>query len=204
MSRAITAVKMSSSYWHPVWEKHYLPHFDHAEVLLLDADKYPHGHSTWRHITALLNAELIKLLRKYDLVMVIDIDEIIVPNPDKYNDLGDYLDRFEGKYIRAIGYNVVQADNAEPFDINKKITNQRKRWSRDKLYDKPVLTRIPFLYTEGQHNCSNVVNRDEDLILFHLRDANREIAIRNRSTNMKGYKSRYAASVEIPKKWRII
>ena len=204
MSRAIIAVKTTDSFWHPVWEKYYLPHFDHAEVIPLDSRKYVPGMATWKHITTLINASLVKMLKDYDLVCVADIDEILVPDPDKYQDFGDYMDRFTGKHTRAIGYNIVQDYEDEPIDLSKRITDQRTMWSRDRLYDKPVLTRESFLYKIGQHNCTKLVQRDEDLILFHLRDADRQAAWDRKRTNVKGYEERYSMACEIPEKWRVI
>ena len=204
MSRAIITVKQTNSYWHPLWERYYLPHFDHTEVMTIESDKHPPSMVTWKFITHMVNDALDRMLKIHDLVMLADIDEIIVPDPEKYHDLSEYLDCFGGDAIRTKGYNVVESPEDEPFDIDKPVTSQREYWSRELLYDKPALTRVPFIYTVGQHHCTRIVDRDDDLVLFHLRDANRASAIKRRSTNINGYDERLFASELIPEKWRII
>ena len=104
--------------------------------------------------------------------MTVDLDEIIVPDPEKYKDLGDYMDKMTGDGVRCVGYNVIEMPGALPLDTTRKITDQREYWMRDAhYYDKPVITRIPVIFGTGMHETDIEFPQDPDLVMFHLRDA---------------------------------
>lgn len=203
--RAILTAKQNISYWHPVWEKQYLPHFDKVEVIEIDMTGVAPDMTLWESVTDEYNRRLAKLLQKYELVCVVDIDEILVPDPDKYKDLGDYLDRFKGDYIRATGFDIIEMHDDLPFDLNRSVTDQRHWWYFDELYCKPVLTRKPFEFTRGQHNAKGVhIETDPELLLFHLRDADLEGAEKRRNLNLQSFEERRANVSSIPERWRLI
>ena len=47
------------------------------------------------------------LLSHYDAVVCGDCDEIVVPDPEKYAGLSDYISRMEGEYATCAGVDIV-------------------------------------------------------------------------------------------------
>jgi len=200
--RAITTYTSQSTHFLPLWKKYYSKFFDKLNIIELDESRI--------RDSEYIAKDYSSRLKKGVLQMITDVDEIIVPNPDKYKDLGDYLNKFNGDIVRCVGFNVIEMPGDKKLDINKKITLQRKYWERDRLYDKPLLTRIPVVYKDGQHNCDKEVGRDADLVMFHLRDADVKVAIERKISdvfppyNLEDLEERRKKAVLIPKKWRLI
>lgn len=204
MTRVILTAFYPDTFFVPLWERYYLPHFDDACMLAIQPGAYD-----FAGITAMLNARLPELLKKHDLVMIADIDEIIVPDPDKWRDLGGYLDHSTDDVIRCVGYNVMQMPWDEALDLDRPLTEQRMSWQRDRLYDKPVITRVTLRFTPGNHLCDRISKPDPDLVMFHLRDADIRRTFIRRGTldNAKSRAAllrRMAEAIEIPERWRVI
>lgn len=125
--------------------------------------------SDWGATTKLLNSTQEELFKDHDLILYADVDEILIPNPDKYKDLGEYLKTVKG-VVRCTGYNVMEMESDAQLDTAKPILSQRKYWSRDDLYDKFVIITTPQVYLNN-HHIQNEVPSDSDLIMFHLRDS---------------------------------
>ena len=138
MSRAILTKWYSHSWFYPLFMRYYEPFFDVVEHCILPSQP---DNRCYQIEIDLINAALSELKGKHDLVMVADLDEIVVANPDKYHDFGDYLDRFDKRGIRVIGYNVIGMPDDKPLDLERKITDQRSYWEREPVYDKPMITR---------------------------------------------------------------
>lgn len=194
------------SYWENFWKNYYAPFFDTTITHELD----PNGKVDDYHISAVYNSELHNLLIGGNLVMHVDIDEIVVPDPENYKDLGDYMDKFTGEAVCATAYNLMEMEGDKPLDNTKKLTDQRRYWSRDGKYDKAVFTRKKLKYSPGFHYTIEQVPRDEDLVMFHLRDANlkeaSDIFHKHRITEFSigEFQKRRDEAVEIPEKWRVI
>lgn len=199
--RAIIGARTKDSFWHPLWDSHYRLYFDHVEIVPLGTVYSV----TFAHMTELINRAIEKLIGKYDLIMCADMDEMLVPDPDKYRDLGDYLDRCKGDVIRCVGYNVIEMPGQDAIDLHKKITDQRTMWQRDLMYDKPVIMRKKIMYYPGQHFCNTSNVQDKDLYMFHMRYADVESLLMRRC-NMRFddlVKAQKAAD-PIPEKWRVV
>lgn len=206
MRAILTSVHPQSEYY-PSWEKYYdqTSFFDRVVTIKLTDDNkhnFIELAQTYTKITA-------ELLQKYELVMIVDVDEFVVPDPEKYRDLGDYLDKFSGQAVKCKGYNVIEMPGEEKLISNRRITAQRKYWQRDELYDKPVITRIPLKFFPGQHNATMEVSRDDDLVMLHVRDADVGAAIARRSGASQGYNikeliKRMGEAVPMPDKWKVI
>ena len=204
-SRAILTTYYSESMYYPLWERYYAPFFDHVEKYI-----YPFEmKKDYIGRVMVMNAKLKQLLHKYDVVVIADEDEIIVPDPEKYKDLGDYLDRFDGEGARVIGYNIMEMPGALPLDIELKITDQRFYWQRDPLYDKPMIARVEFNFRPGKHTCDRDLPQDPDLYLFHLRDADLHYLIvssglKRDQAFVDRINHRQLEATPIPEKWRVI
>jgi predicted MPP superfamily phosphohydrolase len=206
LKRAIIVHYYSESLYLPLWEKYYAPFFDHMERIVVTKQVY----WDFPRVVQLINNKLDALLQSYDMVAVTDVDEFIVPNMQKYDGLGDYMDKMTFTTVRPLGYNIIEMPNNKILDIKRKITTQRKYWQRDSLYDKPVITKVPIVYNPGKHRCNlESVPQDDDLRLFHLRDADLDYLVHG-SGIVRSYqfleriKQRQALAEPIPKEWRVI
>jgi hypothetical protein len=150
-----------------IWENYYSQFMDTEKVQIGDMLR-----NNWAATYPLLNSLQPALFKKYDLILFADIDEIITP-VDKT--LDEYLEEVDQGVVRAIGYNVIQLEGEPPIDLTKPILQQRKHWSRDKMYDKFVIITSPQHYTSN-HHIINPVPADPNLILLHLRDIDIDMA----------------------------
>ena len=204
MSRAIVTVKTSESFWHPLWEAHYLPHFDYAEIIPVDFKRHSPGFKTWQYATSLYNKAIRRLLPHYSLIVCVDVDEILVPDPEYYADFGDYLDHYKADVTECVGYGIMEMDGDKPIDLSQRITDQRKYWLRDPVYDKPVITKKRIHYFPGQHKCNTNGYRDRDLRMFHLRYADLSSFLSRRTGSFSHILDCQEKAVSIPEKWRVI
>ena len=59
-----------------------------------------------------LEAHQHELLERYDMVLTIDVDEIVRPNPE-WGTLGQYLDRFDEEWVNCLGYEILHLKDRE-------------------------------------------------------------------------------------------
>jgi len=203
MRIAVTFTIENSTYT-DLWKKYYGKFFDKLELVdtgeLLKHD--------WGATTKLLNDMQEELLRDYDLILFADVDEIIVPDPDVYKDLGEYLDRMSQPSARCTGYNVVEMDGDADLDLSKPILSQRSMWSRDEMYDKTIAITKPTVYLNNHHTAGEVAP-DPNLVMLHLRDADikrakERLKTLGRELNVGDLTYRRSIAKLIPEKWRII
>ena len=62
----------------------------------------------------------------------------------------------------------------KPLNWNESILAQRSYFAWDRVYNKPLLTKVPLAYRPGFHRLYNyrldkTVETDPDLVMFHLR-----------------------------------
>jgi len=194
---------MSPSTYLEKWTEYYTPFFD--EVLVIKGRNVQN--IIWSKWVNRFNEIQAGLLASNDLVMMCDVDEFVVPNPDKYKDLGDYLDQVENN-VRATGYNIMEVPGDYSLDLTKPVLEQRDYWSPDKLYNKYVILKTAQKYT-NPHEVEHQFDPDPDLILFHLRDADTGLA-RKRAGKLKrrfvvnDFKERLKGVEKIPTKYKAI
>lgn len=110
------------------------------------------------------------LLEYFDIVIYTDCDEIIVPDPDRYRDLADYLDRMPFDHVAPIGLNVQHMIDQEiPLDLQEPILSQRRFVWFSSSESKPLISKVPLVWEAGFHGCNRPLNIDRDLFLFHLK-----------------------------------
>jgi hypothetical protein len=116
------------------------------------------------------------LLKSYDYVMFVEIDEIVAPDPSRYK-LGIHqyiLDAFNDSSVnvlRCVGFNVEHTPATEPdMDLNSSVLSQRSKWRRSYIYDKPLISNIPLEWVNGFHWLTTMKTPPvrPDLILIHL------------------------------------
>ena len=117
-----------------------------------------------------------ELIERYDVVVVVDVDEIVSPVPE-LGMLGDYLDHFDDEYVNCLGYEVLHVrDESRPSTLEKPILGQRRFWFPNDAYDKPAVATVPMEWTPGLHKRADLQTRiDPDLRLIHLHRMDYEI-----------------------------
>lgn len=118
------------------------------------------------------------LLLTYDWVVMSDVDELIVPDPDRYSGLKDFLRKNRRQpYFTTVGFNVVQDRRKEqPLDSCRPLFHQRNWLRFDGGYCKPLVSRVPLNWSVGFHECDKPPRHTDDLYLFHLRAVDEKIA----------------------------
>ena len=201
-----TSVKKDKYF--PLWIKYYSRFFEDIYVIdnepnvtdiylqqasdaefkftIINDDNPEYNLERWNRV---IREQQVKLLEDYKWVLYTDADEIIVPDPDKYKNLGDYIDQCDKEYVFCTGVNVLQMYNEpdatesdEPaLNITQPILKQRKYGWYESGWNKPLLSRIPLAWQHGMHNIKDMPSdvlttlNDPKLILFHLKQADWEI-----------------------------
>jgi hypothetical protein len=120
----------------------------------------------------LFQQRLFRLGNKCTLLT--DADEIILANPLKYSSqlgLKNYLKSFQlddqKKHFRAFGYILAHVTEKDENDVNDEtntrylekpidweapVLEQRRFWSPQAKYNKPLLSKSPVRYKPGFHN----------------------------------------------------
>lgn len=132
------------------------------------------------------------LLKKYDVVCCIDVDEFVF-----HPDLKNILQTFEEDYLTPHGIEIVQNLTFEgDLDLNKSIMPQRSycanldnHYSKG-TYSKPVIVRKELVWGAGKHhkNLQDAVMK-KDLYLIHINkiDFNQLIKINNENIKSGGH-----------------
>lgn len=152
-----------------LWLKYYSRFFDDIHVLGCEtpggtfdelAKEFQFGLTIIpNHIHSMTAHEIVFKTQRYCLengsewFLYADLDEFVVADPDKYKDLGDFMDRSLDKQTYCVGYNVLQAPSEGPLNYEEPILRQRSIWNHDPSgsYNKPALSRVPTEWVEGFH-----------------------------------------------------
>ncbi|WP_273687404.1 glycosyltransferase family 2 protein [Ketogulonicigenium vulgare] len=124
-----------------------------------------------RHRMKLINDLANSLLGYYDAVIYSDCDEMIVADPDKYENLVDYAKQTKRPVSFALGLNV-RHDPSKEADLTEElpILAQRTLVQFVSPMCKPLLIKDQVSWGGGFHCCQHPPDFD-DLYLFHLRHA---------------------------------
>jgi hypothetical protein len=109
------------------------------------------------------------LLESYDVVLTVDADEIVAPDP-VWGTLGEYLTGFQEEWVNCVGYEILHLPDREPaLDPRRPVLDQRDHWFAADGYDKPALATAPTPWEVGFHGREDGrLNIDPDLRLIHL------------------------------------
>ena len=181
-SAALT-IAQNESLFLPIWLGYYSRFFDPDDIYVLDHDsddgstadggfvRIPVSHETFDNTWMVSTVEhhQRELLERYEVVLVVDVDEIVAPDP-AWGTLEDYLARFDEDWVNCLGYEVLHMrDREPPFDPGTPVLEQRGWWYPNDLYDKPSIARIPLEWRPGFHGRTDYhFNLDPDLRLIHL------------------------------------
>ncbi len=119
-----------------------------------------------------------ELLHRYDMVLVTDVDEIVVPHP-RAGTLGEYLDGFNEDWVNCLGYELLHMRDSEPpLALDRPILDQRGHWFYNDGYDKAALATVPMSWRPGFHGRKDFqFNLDPDLRLVHLHRMDYDICL---------------------------
>ncbi len=178
----------------PIWIRHYRRQCPEAALIVLDHGSddgstiglngvtvLPLGRSGFDDIT---RAEAIgdlqsALLKYYDTVIYVDCDEMILPDPEIFRSLAEFLDTVHDPVIAPTGLNVQHLTGVEaPIDLSRPILGQRRHARFTPGLCKPLITRVPVRWVAGFHWCDQRPAFRADLYLFHLKYMDFALALR--------------------------
>ncbi len=120
----------------------------------------------------LVNGVAGGLLACYDVVIYTDTDEFLIPDPDRYDGLPDYLTRNEEPVIAPVAINVLHdAKREPPLDPSRPLLQQRRYVKFSPGMCKPLIKRAPADWSAGFHGIDAPFRPHLDLLLAHLKFA---------------------------------
>jgi len=182
-SRAVLTIVHDEAVFFPIWLRYYSRFFAPEDIYVLDHEtadgstegggfvRIPVSHECvdMRWLRDTVQAQQHELIERYDVVLITDVDEIVAPDPTS-GTLGDYIDRFDKRFVNCVGYELLhQPDEEPPYDPTQPILQQRHYWFPNFAYSKPVLAREAMEWHLGFHaRMDGEADFDESLHLIHL------------------------------------
>ncbi|MDR3538213.1 MAG: FkbM family methyltransferase [Acetobacteraceae bacterium] len=118
------------------------------------------------------------LLSAYDAVVFSDVDEFLIPDPEKFSGLSDFIQHRCPRFVNAVGLDLLHVPDEEAgIDLRAPILSQRHYVRFSPRYCKPLISRIPLLWQPGFHACDYPPAIDPDLFLFHLKRMDRDLSV---------------------------
>jgi hypothetical protein len=182
-SSAVLTIVRDESVFFPIWLRYYSRYFAPQDIHVLDHGstdgstevggfvRIPVEHETvdiaW--MVATVEAHQRRLLERYDIVVAVDVDEIIAPDPE-WGALDEYLAGFQEEFVNCLGYEVIHLPDREAsFQPHRPVLEQRGFWFAAEGYDKPAVSTVPASWEVGFHGRTDGrLNLDPDLLLIHL------------------------------------
>jgi glycosyl transferase family 2 len=120
------------------------------------------------------------LLVCYDVVMVTDVDEFLVPDPALHAGLVDYVRSSNRNVVAPLAVNVLHNRRIEPaLDPSRAVLEQRHFVKFAPGLCKPLIKRIPAEWMAGFHGIKAPFEVDRELLLLHMKyhdvDSMREV-----------------------------
>lgn len=185
MSRKTIAVlsdTTSSDFMFPIWYKYYSTLFGPSNLFVVAFPGVPQNFLPYElggliKVDEIFNEDLRlkiitpiihSLLMRYDVVIRIDIDEMLVVDPARFGNLREYIHQWGGEYITARGFDLMQWQDETSLELTSKILNQRKWGYALSAMNKTCMTRVPLQWGRGFHYCT-AMPAFGDVFLFHLK-----------------------------------
>lgn len=188
---AVFVLSHNEKYHLPIWLKYYGENFGYENLYVLDHDTKDGStdcletidvnHIKVHHdklnddnnfMTRTLQDMQVKLLNEYEYIINPDADEFLLPDPEIYLNLKDYVDKMKKqnkKIGRATGFEVLHDRHNEPqIDWDKPLLKQRKDWISVDTYNKPIILGEVRSWSHGKHELfGQMPSNDKNLILCH-------------------------------------
>lgn len=169
----------------PIWHRYYAGQLGAEATYILDHGttdgsvqscygsnviRLPRDHYDNHQRAGFISQFCSALLLYFDAVIYTDADEIIVPDPEKYEGLSNFVERNAGRSNACVGVNVFHDYPKEAvFEPELPVLAQRHcAYFRSSL-SKPSIIYKPVKWGVGFHSCDHDFDFHEDLLLFHLR-----------------------------------
>ena len=178
----------------PIWLRHYRHVAPTANLFVIDHSSddgstallpgvtripLPRYELDERDRTFLINSLQQGFLRYYDIVIYTDCDELLVPDPARSSALDAYLCDQPYSYASPVGINVLHiADIEPPIDFTHPLLPQRRYGQFQSSLCKPLVTRVAVTWEAGFHSCNRPPNIDKNLYLFHIKQIDKDEALR--------------------------
>lgn len=198
--KALITIIQNGHYFFQLWYRYYTQFFDPNDIYVID---YCSSDGSLTDISCnqitkknvfvsqiepgnqWLNDLKTELLRTYDTVFFSDYDELLFYPTGLDQLLLDYPD---ARVFTTVGYDIVQDLRAEAqIDFSQPILEQRICWSRNKVYDKPLVTRTDCTWGFGHHFLldETPTTRVPDLYLLHLKMVDFDLCYRLNMLNFE-------------------
>jgi hypothetical protein len=213
-TRAIITMVHNEPVFLPIWHAYYSRFFRPEDIYVLDNDstdgstqrsgfvRIPVVHDSVDHTWMVRTIEGLqrRLLERYEIVVVTDVDEIIAPAPVR-GTLGSYLDDFDEEWVNCLGYELLHLrDREPPLRLDRPILDQRSSWYFNGAYDKAALATVPMTWRPGFHGREDFhFNPDPDLRLIHLHRMDYDLCLERHRTR----KRRQWAEEDERQRWAI-
>ncbi|MGB0120366.1 MAG: glycosyltransferase family 2 protein [Solirubrobacterales bacterium] len=221
-SRAIITMVYNEAFFLPIWLRYYSRFFDPADIYVLDnqsVDGSTNGGDYNREIVEHNSVDhtwMVETIEKkqrelleggYDLVLVTDVDELVVPDPS-LGDLGTYMDTMVEEFVTCMGYELIHLPDREgPLDPKRPVTEQRGYWTENAAYNKSAMATRPSSWEPGFHRRKDKHFRgDPDLFMVHLHRADYDVCLdrhllrKDRAWEVEDEQSGWAAHNRITEK----
>ncbi|MCF1709502.1 hypothetical protein L0V05_11815 [Tabrizicola sp. J26] len=126
------------------------------------------------------------LLARFDVVVLHDVDELIVADPQITSDpLATLLTARERGVISPFGVEIIHRTDLETssFDPARPVLDQRSHARVNASYSKPCILGVPVRWSPGGHYASHqTLDIDPALYLFHLRFMDRDLLLERQAS----------------------
>jgi hypothetical protein len=194
MTTAVITFIYNEEVYLPIWRSYYSSLFGERNLFVFDhsssdgsTDNLGKINKIWihreeldEHKRCVFISHFVKsLLEYFDTVVYTDCDEMLVPDLGIYTNLKDFIDRNSFEYVAGVGHNLTHIISLEPpLDPSRPILRQRKFAWFGSTACKPLITRIPLIWTTGFHACNQPIRIDPNLFVFHLKAMDRDLALK--------------------------
>jgi len=166
----------------PIWLQHYGRGVGHANCYVIDhgstdnSTEDVHGANRVRiprspmhdaKRARFVSNFVSSLLEWYDGVIYSDVDELLVPEPERYESLQDFCERAPYDTVTTFGLNVWHVPGEKPVAAGQHVLEQRHFVRFAYPMCKPLFSRVGLAWAPGFHTC-NVPSAMGGLFLFHL------------------------------------
>lgn len=232
---ALTQVR-NEEFLLPIWLEYYSKHFSHIYVsrhggerdyIEKCREKYRftlfevENEAEFEHMAMVERVgEIIKdLLLDYDYVLYADVDEFIIPDPEKYKGLKEYMRTVKGDRVICTGWEILMVEGESEIDWSKKILAQRQFWWSHSAEWKPAITQVECTYSPGFHYTKEMLpewekeglgiteyikkHADPDLCMVHINQIDRGLyTSRGRHKDGEGFGRGKDDKTEIPERFK--
>lgn len=133
--------------------------------------RFPGGERFEPSRMRLANGVAAGLLSCYDYVIFVDVDEFLIPDPDQFDGLLDFIAAHADRdVIAGMALNVVHVAGVEAdIDVDRPILDQRSFAKFIPRMCKPSIKRVPARWHRSAHAIAAPYQVDPALFLMHMK-----------------------------------